>query len=74
MVPPADNHNTTGLVDPEDHGFGPVQISLPGFPTELDSRVVDTSKASGDEFPFNIDLQSGNGVGVGEHYLGRCLW
>ena len=35
------------------------------MPTEIDNRVVDTSKASGSEFPFNIDIQSGNSVGLG---------
>ncbi|KAF7798262.1 hypothetical protein EIP86_009479 [Pleurotus ostreatoroseus] len=65
LVPPADNHSTPGLVNPADHGFGPVQISLPALPTELDDRVINTSKASGGEFPFNIDVQSGTTVGVG---------
>ena len=66
LVPPADNHSTAGLVNPADHGFGPVQISLPALPNEVDNRVINTSKASGDEFPFNIDVQSGNSVGVGQ--------
>ncbi|KAI8980777.1 aryl-alcohol oxidase-like protein [Trametes punicea] len=64
LVPPVDNHSTAGLVDPADHGFGPVEVSLPGLPSELDGRVVNASKASGAEFPFNIDMQSGNSVGV----------
>ncbi|EKM52280.1 uncharacterized protein PHACADRAFT_260543 [Phanerochaete carnosa HHB-10118-sp] len=65
LVPPVDGHNTTGLVIPADHGVGPVEISLPGMPTELDERVVNTSQSSGAQFPFNEDIQSGNSVGVG---------
>nr|ALS87662.1 extracellular aryl-alcohol oxidase-1 [synthetic construct] len=65
LVPPVDHHSTKGLVDPAVHGFGPVEVSLPGLPSELDGRVVNTSKASGAEFPFNVDIQSGNSVGVG---------
>ncbi|OSD00960.1 GMC oxidoreductase [Trametes coccinea BRFM310] len=65
LVPPVDHHSTKGLVDPAVHGFGPVEVSLPGLPTELDGRVVNTSKALGAEFPFNIDIQSGDSVGVG---------
>ena len=63
------NRSTEGLVDPEAHGFGPVQISLSDVPTELDDRILNTSKSSGEEFPFNIDLQSGNAVGVGASSL-----
>lgn len=65
LVPPADNHSTVGEVNPADHGFGPLEISLPGFTTEIDSRVLNTSKTSS-EFPFNLDLNGGNAVGVGK--------
>lgn len=59
----ASARNTTGLVDPNDHGNGPVDISLSDFPSQLDDRVVQTAKTTA-EFPFNIDFQSGNSVGV----------
>ena len=55
--------NTTGLVDPQDHGNGPIDVSLSDFPSQLDDRVVQTAKTTA-EFPFNIDFQSGNSVGV----------
>ncbi|KLO19185.1 aryl-alcohol-oxidase from pleurotus Eryingii [Schizopora paradoxa] len=65
LVPPVDGHSTAGDFNPADHGNGPIEVSLPGMPTEIDNRVINTSKQSGSEFPFNIDLQSGNAVGVG---------
>lgn len=65
---PVDGHSTFGDDNPADHGFGPVEISLPGVSTEIDKRVIDASKQSGTEFPFNIDIQSGDSVG-----LGTCL-
>ena len=72
LVPPADNRSTLGGVDPRDNGFGPVEISLPGSPTEIDQRVLNTSKMSTMDFPFNEDLNSGNAVGIGS-YLGMIL-
>ena len=66
LVPPQDGHNTTGQVIPQLHGFGPVEISLPDFPSVIDGRILDTVRASGAEFPFNEDFQSGNSVGVGQ--------
>lgn len=65
-MPPADGRSTAGMVNPADHGFGPVELSLPGLPTELDSRMIDTAKQSNGLFPFNLDLQSGDAVGVSE--------
>lgn len=73
LVPPADNHSTIGQVNSTAHGFGPVEISLPGNPTEIDHRVFMTTESHGDEFPFNLDLNSGNAVGIGKTttvYLG----
>lgn len=63
MVPPADGHNVTGQFIPADHGNGPVEISLPSFPSVLDDRIVNTAKAS-EEFPLNPDFQSGDSTGV----------
>ncbi len=63
---PADGHDTTCREDPSVHGNGPVQVSVGGFPTELDERVVDTSKKLGGRFPYTVDLNAGHFVGVSE--------
>ena len=42
-----------------------MEISLPGFPTELDPRVINATEKFTSEFPFNLDLQSGDSVGIG---------
>ncbi|KAK0494793.1 aryl-alcohol-oxidase from pleurotus Eryingii [Armillaria luteobubalina] len=64
LVNPADGHDTTCREDPSVHGNGPVQVSVGGFPTELDERVIDTSKKLGGRFPYTMDLNAGHFVGV----------
>ncbi|CAA7269421.1 unnamed protein product [Cyclocybe aegerita] len=63
IVPPADGHDTTGQFVPSAHGNGPVEVSLPGFPTQLDNRVIKTSKQLGGRFHHNIDLNAGKALG-----------
>ncbi|KAL4264950.1 GMC oxidoreductase family protein [Pleurotus pulmonarius] len=65
FVASADGHNTSGQFDPAWHGNGPLRISAPGFPTVMDSRVMETTQIMSDEFPFNVDMNSGNPLGVG---------
>ncbi|KAJ7475206.1 aryl-alcohol oxidase [Mycena galericulata] len=63
--PPADHHNTSGQFNPAVHGFDGINsVTLPGFPTPIDSRVIGTAKASS-EWPFNLDMNSGYQLGVG---------
>ncbi|KAJ7790180.1 alcohol oxidase [Mycena olivaceomarginata] len=63
--PPADYHNTTGQFNPAVHGFKGINtVTLSGFPTPIDSRVIGaTSELSG--FPFNLDMNSGFHLGIG---------
>lgn len=66
LTPPADHHDTTGQINPSIHGTsGPVGISLQGFPTLLDNRVMQTTNLLSTEFPFNHDMNSGNPIGIG---------
>ncbi|KAF9012815.1 aryl-alcohol-oxidase from pleurotus Eryingii [Hymenopellis radicata] len=65
LVPPADGHNTTGQVEPDVHGHGPVQVSLPGFKTELEDRVIATANLLGGRFAYNEDINAGNTLGIG---------
>jgi len=65
LVPPVDGRNTSGFVDPTAHGNGPIEISLIGMPTELTDRMLETSLMSTTEFPFTVDINAGNGVGIG---------
>ncbi|TFK36269.1 aryl-alcohol-oxidase from pleurotus Eryingii [Crucibulum laeve] len=65
-VPPADNHPTAGQFNPAFHSLtGMTSVSLPGFPQGTDGRVIQTTKDLKDEFPFNVDMNSGNPLGVG---------
>ena len=64
LVIPIDSHNTLGEIDPTVHGFGPVDVSRQAL-VEMDSRIVATAKTSGDQFPLNLDVNSGNTVGIG---------
>ncbi|KAG6856866.1 hypothetical protein H0H87_012683 [Tephrocybe sp. NHM501043] len=63
---PADHHNTKGQFDPTVHGFEGINaVSLSGFPHATDSRVIQTTSELPNEFPLNLDMNSGNPLGVG---------
>ncbi|KAI0684746.1 aryl-alcohol oxidase-like protein [Cerioporus squamosus] len=65
LSPPADDHDTRGQVDPTVHGTtGLLLTSLPGNASVLDSRVLAVTREVS-EFPFNVDMNSGNPLGVG---------
>ena len=64
---PADHHNTTGQFDPAVHSFnGTNFVSLAGFPSPIDSKVIGTTQEQDSEFKFNLDYNSGNQLGIGE--------
>ncbi|KAL0954179.1 hypothetical protein HGRIS_005310 [Hohenbuehelia grisea] len=66
ITPPADGHNTSGQYIPSHHGTsGNLRISLPGYPTPLDSRVLATLEEQKNEFPFNPDMGGGDVLGIG---------
>ncbi|KAK0217018.1 aryl-alcohol oxidase precursor [Armillaria fumosa] len=63
---PTDHHNTTGQFDPAVHGFHGINaVSLPGFPSAIQNRVIQTTQELAEEFPFNLDSNSGYQLGVG---------
>ncbi|KAJ7215169.1 aryl-alcohol oxidase-like protein [Mycena rebaudengoi] len=65
-VESADRHNTVGQFLPSVHGSqGRILTSLPGFPTDLDDRVLGTSAELNSTFPYNIDMNKGTPLGVG---------
>jgi len=67
FVPPADHHNTRGQFDPSVHSTeGLTSVSLPGFewPIFYD-KVIQTTQELPEEFPFNLDANSGKPLGLG---------
>lgn len=65
-VAPADGHNTAGQFTPALHSTtGAVSVSLPGFATPLDERIIATTKELSAEFPFNQDMGGGSVLGIG---------
>ncbi|KAF9061419.1 aryl-alcohol-oxidase from pleurotus Eryingii [Rhodocollybia butyracea] len=63
---PADHHNTTGQFDPSVHSFdGVVSVSLQGFSNGIDNRTIQTLSELSEEFPFNLDMNSGFQLGIG---------
>ncbi|OBZ67630.1 Pyranose dehydrogenase, partial [Grifola frondosa] len=53
-------------VDPSAHGTnGPVQISLGSSPSEIAPRIINTTTELPGNFPFNLDMNSGNPLGAG---------
>ncbi|KAI0057917.1 alcohol oxidase [Artomyces pyxidatus] len=64
IAPPVDGHNTAGDIDPSVHGTdGPLGISL-GESLSTDGMVTRTTRQLS-EFPFNVDMNSGNTIGIG---------
>ncbi|KAJ7121245.1 aryl-alcohol oxidase [Mycena crocata] len=62
---PSDHHNTTGQFTPAVHGFDGINtVSLAGFPSPIDSRIIKTTTEL-EEFPFNQDMNSGYQLGIG---------
>lgn len=63
---PQDGHDTTDQYNPQFHSSsGFIGASLPGFPREMDPLVINTTKEL-EEFPFNLDGNSGQILGLGE--------
>lgn len=63
---PADLHNTTGEFNPSVHGYDGINyVSLAGYVTSFDYRVMKATTELPDEFPFNLDMNSGYQLGIG---------
>ncbi|KAJ7198790.1 pyranose dehydrogenase [Mycena pura] len=63
---PADGHDTRGQFDPRVHStHGMTFVSLNGFSYPASARVLQTTVELADEFPFNLDTNSGTPLGVG---------
>ncbi|KAL0576339.1 hypothetical protein V5O48_005637 [Marasmius crinis-equi] len=66
VTPPADKHNTTGQYDPSVHGHSGINPdSLPGYHEPMNDRIIQTTRELSDEFPFNLDYNSGSHLGIG---------
>ncbi|KAF9465296.1 aryl-alcohol oxidase-like protein [Collybia nuda] len=65
-TPPADHHDTRGEFNPAVHGFHGINaVSLPAVTYPFDRRVVQATSELPDEFPFNLDMNSGHHIGIG---------
>ncbi|KAJ7151772.1 aryl-alcohol oxidase [Mycena crocata] len=65
-VPPADHHDTHGQFNPTVHSTkGMTSVSLAGYRWPAGNRVIQTTQQMPDEWPFNLDMNSGSPLGVG---------
>ncbi|KAJ4471474.1 pyranose dehydrogenase [Lentinula aciculospora] len=63
---PADHHNTTGQYDPSIHSLdGMNTVSLAGFPQSINKNIIRASSELGGTFQYNLDMNSGNPLGLG---------
>ena len=70
FTPPVDQHNTTGQFNPHVHGSsGPLRVTLPRFPSQLDTRLLATTQSDPVNFPLNPDINSGNTIGISMLFL-----
>ncbi|KAJ7282879.1 hypothetical protein C8J57DRAFT_53851 [Mycena rebaudengoi] len=64
--PPADRHNTSGQFNPAFHGFkGMTGVSLAGYQHPFSQRVFNAVDEMSAEFPYNVDMNSGDEIGIG---------
>ncbi|KAJ7263058.1 aryl-alcohol oxidase-like protein [Mycena rebaudengoi] len=64
-VPAWNNRSNVGEYDPRVHGHGPLLTSLTAISYDIDHRVIQTTSDHGEKYPFNLDLNSGDGLGFG---------
>ncbi|KAJ7489582.1 aryl-alcohol oxidase [Mycena latifolia] len=65
-TPPADLHNTSPQFNPSVHSIhGINSVSLSGFQWPVGRRIIQATQELPDEFPFNLDMNSGKPLGVG---------
>ncbi|PBK65509.1 alcohol oxidase [Armillaria solidipes] len=68
FVASADQHNATGQYDPAVHSFDGINsVSVAEYPSVLDDRIIQVTKELPEEFPFNLDYNSGYHLGIGWH-------
>ncbi|TFK37740.1 aryl-alcohol oxidase-like protein [Crucibulum laeve] len=63
-VHPRDGRNDSDEFNPAVHGNGPVLITTEGVTSVIDDRVLATTQQLPAEFPFNLDSNSGDLLGV----------
>ncbi|GJF00198.1 aryl-alcohol oxidase-like protein [Phanerochaete sordida] len=63
LVAASNGRSSTGLVNPLAHGFGPVEVSLPGHTEPIDDRILQTARTV-PEFPLAADLNAGRNIGM----------
>ncbi|RDX49969.1 alcohol oxidase [Lentinus brumalis] len=62
---PVDGHNVSGQFRAEVHGFhGIIGVSVPGAGRATDDRVIAVTREL-EEFPFQVDINSGEHLGIG---------
>ncbi|KAJ7691849.1 aryl-alcohol oxidase-like protein [Mycena olivaceomarginata] len=64
-TPPWNNRSNVGEFDPRVHGYGPLLTGLTPTVFEHDLRVIQTTSEHPDMYPFNLDVNSGDGLGFG---------
>jgi hypothetical protein len=76
-TPPADGHDTSHQWDINAHGTtGQLSVSVEGFSLPSDNRILNATSELSSEFPFNLDMSTGNTLGVGKwdtHCRGKIL-
>lgn len=64
-TPPWNSRSNVGEYDPSVHGDGPLLTGLTPTVFETDTRVIQTTTNLPNEYPFTLDLNSGDGLGFG---------
>ncbi|KAG5719382.1 hypothetical protein E4T56_gene13518 [Termitomyces sp. T112] len=63
---PVDHHDVSKQVDLKIHSTtGMNSVSVSGFPTPIDGRIINATGQLKGDFKFNLDINGGNGLGFG---------
>jgi choline dehydrogenase-like flavoprotein len=69
---PKDGHNISNQFNPDVHGFdGVTSVSLAGYPSGIDDIVFQAANELNGDYAFNLDVNSGNPLGIGKWFSMR---
>lgn len=72
--PPWNNRSNVGEYNPKVHGNGPLLTGLTPTVYETDKRLIQMTATHGDKYPFNLDYNSGDGLGFGASSPNLCQY
>jgi choline dehydrogenase len=72
LVPDSENQTTNGHIDPAVHGYnGTLPVAADYTIVEFNEKILEASRELSEEFPFKLDMNDGEPIGISK--LERCF-